>query len=212
MQHRQTPPEIRAGLAAGIRRGVSRRATRNCWERFVPPEPLPNARPAAGETVAQTIRGEDRDCREGALAGVLRKVPRTGSRRAPGCSRSFRPRCRRSGSSTPGSITGRTGRWIAASATRRPTRMPRIRRGESKDVLIPQRDVCLECHSPPSQSGAGDLTGRRPVRLRRVPPLPQRLGAVGGRRGQGGRPGRKAEPGRIRSREATTAEQLRIRP
>ena len=32
---------------------------------------------------------------------------------------------------------------------------------ESKDVLIPQRDVCIECHSPPSGSGTAATGGAR---------------------------------------------------
>ena len=32
---------------------------------------------------------------------------------------------------------------------------------ESKDVLVPQRDVCLKCHSPPSQSESAAPGGAR---------------------------------------------------
>jgi hypothetical protein len=32
---------------------------------------------------------------------------------------------------------------------------------ESKDVLIPQREVCIECHSAPSGSGTATTGGAR---------------------------------------------------
>ena len=152
VHHRQTPQEIRADLqrlfAAEFLEGHP-----ELLERFIPPEPLPNARLAADETVAQTIRGKI-EIAEKVLSQEycgkcheLKSVgPRTAAgRAAPGAAglvatRQFNHRGHRA-------IDCRQCHPAAYADAPNPSR-------ESKDVLIPPRNVCLKCHSPQSQSGA----------------------------------------------------------
>ena len=47
--------EIARPCSGHLPRSISK-ATRNCWSRFVPPEPLPNARPPRTQTVARRIQ------------------------------------------------------------------------------------------------------------------------------------------------------------
>ncbi len=165
VHHRETPQEIRADLQRAFAEEYLE-GDPELLERFVPPEPLPNARLAADETVAQAIHSKidvaEKElsqeycgkCHAGTmyswsaslgpgLQPVLPpQVPQVWLRHAKFAHRAHRAvDCRQC---HPG----------AYADAPHPSR-------ESKDVLIPQRDVCLQCHSPASQSGSASAGGAR---------------------------------------------------
>jgi predicted CXXCH cytochrome family protein len=159
VQHRQTPPEIRAALQRAFAAEYLA-GNPELLERFVPPEPLPNARPAAGEMVAETIRGKI-EIAEKELSqeycGKCHKLAGTGPGLQPVVPphmpqvwlqhAQFAHRAHRA-------IDCRQCHAAAYADGPNPSR-------ESKDVLIPQRDLCLKCHSPSAQFGAVPAGGAR---------------------------------------------------
>ena len=152
VHHRQTPEEIRKALDRAFAEDFLRANPKLLEKPFVPPEPLPNVRPVA-ETVSRAIRGEIETaekllsqeycgkCHEygssspGLQPIVPPQVPQVWFQHAKFDHRAHRAMdCRQC---HPGAYPD------AANPSR-----------DSKDVLIPQRDVCLECHSPPTKAGA----------------------------------------------------------
>jgi predicted CXXCH cytochrome family protein len=159
VQHRQTPAEIRQALyrqfAAEFLQGNP-----ELLSRPVPAEPLPNVRLPETETVERLIKEKIEiaeaklsqeycgKCHEpaslspGLQAVVPTQVPQVWFRHARFDHRAHRALdCRQC--------------HEAAYAD-----SPHASR-QSNDVLIPQREVCLQCHSPRSQSGAVSSGGAR---------------------------------------------------
>jgi predicted CXXCH cytochrome family protein len=159
VHHRQSPQELHQDLQRAFAEEYLE-GNRELLERFVPPEPLPNSRLAVDETVDKTIRGKIETaekvlsqeycgkCHEPVSLGpglqpvVPPHVPQVWFQRAKFDHRAHR------------AIDCRECHAAAYADAPNPSR-------ESKDVLIPQRDVCLKCHSPPSQSGSVPIGGAR---------------------------------------------------
>ncbi len=151
VQHRKTTEEIRVEL----RRAIAQEYLDGSPEllaQFIPPEPLPNARPAEDEKVARRMHDKLEiaekmlaqeycgKCHEAASPGprlqpvVPTEVPQVWFQHASFSHRAHRAMdCRQCHASAYAD---------APNASR-----------QSKDVLIPGRDVCLKCHSPPSPAG-----------------------------------------------------------
>jgi hypothetical protein len=159
VRHRQTPQEIRAALRRAFAEEYLA-GNPELLQRFVPPEPLPGARSAVSETVAQAIAGkieiaekvlsqeycgkchEPESSAPGLQPVVPPQVPQVWLPHAKFAHRAHR------------ALDCRQCHPAAYADAPNPSR-------QSKDVLIPQRDVCLECHSPSSQTGAAYTGGAR---------------------------------------------------
>jgi predicted CXXCH cytochrome family protein len=150
VRHRQTPDEIRTALERAFAEDFLRGNAKLLEKPFVPPEPLPNTRPE-NQTVAMAIQGEMETaqkllseeycgkCHEpqspdpGLQPVVAPQVPQVWFQHA-----TFDHAAHRA-------IDCRQCHAGAYADAPQPSR-------ESKDVLIPQRDACLQCHSPLSVS------------------------------------------------------------
>ncbi len=159
VEHRQTPDEIRTALTRAFADDYLRGNAKLLEKPFVPPEPLPSARPedeTAARAIQEQIETAQKElsqeycgkCHEpqspspGLQAFVPTQVPQVWFQHATFDHRAHRALdCRQC---HPG----------AYPDAPQPSR-------ESKDVLIPQRNVCIECHSPPSGSGTASTGGAR---------------------------------------------------
>jgi predicted CXXCH cytochrome family protein len=160
VQHRQTPEEIRTALYRAFAEDYVRGNPKLLETPFVPPEPLPNIRPTEAETVARVIQAEintaqrelsqvycvtchDLDATKPGLPPVVpTQVRQVWYEHAKFDHRAHRAMdCRQC---HPGVYPDDP----------RPSR-------ESKDLLLPKLEVCLQCHSPPSGSGSASRGGAR---------------------------------------------------
>jgi predicted CXXCH cytochrome family protein len=152
VRHGQSPKEIEQALHQEFVEQYLQ-GQPGLLQRSVPPEPLPNIRPPGAETVEQAIQEKVQvaelklaqeycgKCHEPAGAGpglqpvVPPQIPQVWFQHARFDHRAHR------------AMDCRECHAGAYPDSPQPSR-------ESKDVLIPQRDVCLKCHSPPSQLGS----------------------------------------------------------
>jgi predicted CXXCH cytochrome family protein len=153
VRHGQSPQEIRLALHRQFAEEYLQ-GHKELLQRTIPPEPLPNDRPPEAETVERLIQekisvAETKlsqeycgKCHEMAGSGpglqpvTPPRVPQVWFQHAR-----FNHRAHRA-------VECDECHARAYPDDREPSR-------ESKDVLIPQIDVCLKCHAPPSLPGSG---------------------------------------------------------
>ncbi len=159
VRHRQTPAEIKQALHREFAEEYLQ-GDPKLLARLIPPEPLPNVRPPEAESVERLIQEKVEvaetklsqeycgKCHEPASLSpglqpvVPTQVPQVWFQHATFDHRAHRAMdCRQC--------------HEAAYAD-----SPHASR-QAKDVLIPQRDTCLECHRPPSRSGGASTGGAR---------------------------------------------------
>ena len=96
VQHRKTTEEIRVELRRAIAEGYLDGSPELLAQAAIPPEPLPNARPAEDEKVARRMHDKLEIAEKMLAPPHRRKVPRSGVAGSRGCGRSFRRKCHRS--------------------------------------------------------------------------------------------------------------------